>query len=352
MGILLASFMGGMCLGSFALAWVVPARWHPLRVYAVLELAIGEIGGTLPWWLPKPQRLVPPRGRRVTGRDFGPSGRGRGDDSPRDGTMGATLPAVARWVKSTPAEFAQLGVFYGANTIGAVIGCLAAGFWLLRETDTIVASHAAAGINAFVALAAFSLAFVTPYQAAEANEDARDCESVGMNPPAIVCLVIALSGFAALGAEVVWTRLLSQLFGSTVYTFAIILAVFLGGLGIGSTAAARLVERAVHPLRWLALAQLAVVCLAPWANLAITRVVPYWPRPAVTQTRDTYAVFAHDTLRTAVAVFPSALLWARAFRLRSRPRGGDNATRAGWSARFMPPTRSGRSLARWSPARC
>ena len=50
-------------------------------------------------------------------------------------------------------------------------------------------------------------------------------------------------GFAALGAEVVWTRLLSLLFGSTVYTFAIILAVFLAGLGIGSTLAARWVQR-------------------------------------------------------------------------------------------------------------
>ena len=40
---------------------------------------------------------------------------------------------------------------------------------------------------------------------------------------------------AALGAEVVWTRLLSLLLGGTVYTFSLILAVFLIGLGIGST---------------------------------------------------------------------------------------------------------------------
>ena len=43
----------------------------------------------------------------------------------------------------------------------------------------------------------------------------------------------ALSGFTALGAEVVWTRQLSLLFGASVYTFSLILAVFLAGLGIG-----------------------------------------------------------------------------------------------------------------------
>src|SRR5262245_6329462 len=52
LGILLATFMGGMCLGSLALPLVVPARFHPLRVYAFLELAIGAFGGAMPVWLP------------------------------------------------------------------------------------------------------------------------------------------------------------------------------------------------------------------------------------------------------------------------------------------------------------
>ena len=51
-GILLASFMGGMCLGSLAFSWLVPARYHPLKVYAALELGICLLGCSLPWWLP------------------------------------------------------------------------------------------------------------------------------------------------------------------------------------------------------------------------------------------------------------------------------------------------------------
>jgi spermidine synthase len=227
--------------------------------------------------------------------------------------MGATLPAVARWVKSTPEGLAELGVFYGANTIGAVLGCLAAGFILLPNTDAIFTSHVAAAINGLVALAAFALAFVTPYQ--PPAETQRADGAVVRNAPAMVCFVTALSGFTALGAEVVWTRLLSLLFGSTVYTFAIILAIFLAGLGIGSTVAARWVKRSSRPLYWFALAQLAIVCLGPYANFIITRVVPFWERPAVVETHDVYAVFVHDTLRTALAILPAAFFWGASFPL-------------------------------------
>lgn len=310
LGILLGSFMGGMCLGSFALAWVVPARFHPLRVYAVLELAIGAIGGSLPWWLPKLSdwylRVADESLTGIAARAVVAAAA----ILPATILMGATLPAVARWVKSTPAGLAQLGVFYGANTLGAVIGCLAAGFVLLPQTDAIFTSHFAAAINMAIAVAALGLALVIPYE----REDAPD-ESDQTNASAAVCIVIALSGFAALGAEVVWTRLLALLFGATVYTFAIILAVFLTGLGIGSTLAARWVPRTSRPMHWLAMAQLAVVCLGPIANFLITRVVPYWDRPAVVETADVYGVFLHDTLRAAIAVLPPALFWGASFPL-------------------------------------
>src|ERR1700716_4205652 len=44
LGIVLASFMGGMFLGSLLLPRVVPRRWHPLRVYGAIEIGIGFIG--------------------------------------------------------------------------------------------------------------------------------------------------------------------------------------------------------------------------------------------------------------------------------------------------------------------
>ena len=70
--------------------------------------------------------------------------------------MGATLPAVARWVETTPRGVSWLGFFYGGNTIGAVFGCLLAGFYLLRVHDMPIATFAAVALGVTVAAAAFA----------------------------------------------------------------------------------------------------------------------------------------------------------------------------------------------------
>ena len=62
--------------------------------------------------------------------------------------MGATLPAVARWVENTPAGVSWLGFFYGGNIAGAVAGSLLAGFYLLRLYDMATATYVAAALNA------------------------------------------------------------------------------------------------------------------------------------------------------------------------------------------------------------
>ena len=79
--------------------------------------------------------------------------------------MGATLPAVARWVEATPRGVSWLGFFYGGNIAGAVVGCLLAGFYLLRVHDMAIATYVAATINITVALAAFGFAAMIPYRA-------------------------------------------------------------------------------------------------------------------------------------------------------------------------------------------
>ena len=88
---------------------------------------------------------------------------------------------------------------------------------------------------------------------------------------------IGLSGMGALGAEVVWTRVLSLLLGGTVYTFSIIAAVFLSGLGIGSTAGAWIARVTLRPGIALAACQLGVVLGVAWAALLMNRAFPYWP---------------------------------------------------------------------------
>ena len=169
--------------------------------------------------------------------------------------MGASLPAIVRWLKSTPSGVSWWGLLYGGNTAGAVFGCLLAGFYLLRIYNMAIATYAAAAINIAVALVSFALAARTPAEASvpETAPDALNAATVPTPessddgiPRWTIYVTIGLSGATALGAEVVWTRLLGMLLGLTVYIFSIILAVFLIGLAIGSGLGAMLL-RSVRP---------------------------------------------------------------------------------------------------------
>src|SRR5262245_7555396 len=119
MGVLLGTFMGGMCLGSLLLPRLIPAQAHPLRVYAVLELGIGAFGLLLLFGMP----LI--GGAYTAWAGTGIAGilmRGVAAAIcllPPTLLMGATLPAIARWVKATPEGVSWLGFFYGGNTAGA-----------------------------------------------------------------------------------------------------------------------------------------------------------------------------------------------------------------------------------------
>src|SRR5262249_30343386 len=109
--------------------------------------------------------------------------------------MGASLPAASRWLKASPEGVSWMGTLYAANTVGAVTGCLLAGFFLLEILDMATATFIAAAINAAVGLASFSLAKRAP-QDSPAKIDAGSIVSKGALP---IYIAIALSGASALG---------------------------------------------------------------------------------------------------------------------------------------------------------
>src|SRR5579863_6677351 len=158
LGVLLATFMGGLCLGSLLLPRVKRTRdIHPLRVYAMLELGIGAFGILALAVIPLLDSVY------VVAVGHGmPAILFRALICaiclmPPTMLMGASLPAAARWVESTQEGVSWLGLLYGGNTAGAVFGCLLAGFYLLRVYDLTVATLVAAAINAMVGLGAFAL---------------------------------------------------------------------------------------------------------------------------------------------------------------------------------------------------
>ncbi len=226
--------------------------------------------------------------------------------------MGGTLPAIGRWIETTRQGVSWLGFFYGANIAGGVFGCILAGFYLLRVHDMAIATVAAAAINGMVALIAFGLAVCMP------NEVSRDQATPDLDPRTAdrwgVYVAIALSGMTALGAEVVWTRLLSLLLGGTVYTFAIILAVFLAGLGLGSSAGSFLARTAGRPRMLLGGCQLLLTAAVAWTAYVITQSLPYWPIYPAFSTSPWF-MFQLDLLRCLWAILPATLLWGASFPL-------------------------------------
>jgi spermidine synthase len=320
LGVLLGAYMGGMCLGSWLLPRVVSAGRHPLRVYAVLELGIGVFGililNGMGW---------------VSGIYTALGGSGFWGIVvrcvvagvclvPPTLLMGATLPAVSRWVKTTPEGVSWLGFFYGGNIAGAVFGCLLAGFYLLRVYDMAYATYIAAGINATVAILALILASLSPFQpAAEAAAGKASRESRPGGPAmkgyTQVYIAIALSGLGALGAEVVWTRLLAMTFGATTYTFSIILAVFLLGLGLGSSVGSMAARLTARPRLAFGVCQMLLVGAVAWAAWMITASLPFWPVNPQTANMSPWSLFQVDMARCFWAILPAALLWGASFPL-------------------------------------
>ena len=127
-------------------------------------------------------------------------------------------------------------------------------------------------------------------------------------------VAIALSGMSALGAEVIWTRLLSLALGGTVYTFSLILAVFLIGLGLGSSVGAFLARRATSVRLVLGVCQWLLTLAIAWTAVIISKSIPYLPIvPSMSQSP--WFMFQLDLLRCVWAVLPPACLWGASFPL-------------------------------------
>ncbi len=315
LGVLLGTFMGGMCAGSLLLPRLVSGRRHPLRVYAVLELGIGAIGLLVLFGMPYVEYMYTNYAGHGT-----PGILLRGAVAgvcllPPTLLMGATLPAIARWVETGPEGVSWLGFFYGGNIAGAVFGCLLAGFYLLRVHDMTTATYFAFALNLTVAAIALALAVAADPARHDVPAGLATNESAGRAAGAwAVYLAIALSGMSALGAEVVWTRLLSLMLGATVYTFSLILAVFLTGLGIGSSLGALLARRAATARVALGACQWLLTAAIAWTAVIISRSLPYWPVVPGMSPSPWY-MFQLDLVRCLWAILPPACLWGASFPL-------------------------------------
>lgn len=315
LGLLLAAYMGGLCLGSALLGRVVSRRRRPLIVYAALELGIGILGVIALFALPLVGKIY------LAGAVQGMPGLiVRGLIAavcllPPTMLMGASFPAIARAVETTPKGISWLGLLYSANIAGAVAGCVLAGFYLLRVHDMAAGTYVAAAINASASLLAFLLGRFAGSSDRETVDEAIAAESPRRaTGTAGIYIAIALSGLTALGAEVVWTRLLSLLLGATVYTFSIILAVFLLGLWAGSAVGSFLARRVNQPRLALGACQLLLALAVAETAYTLTYSLPFWPVDPWLSINPLFN-FDLDITRCLRTVFPATLLWGASFPL-------------------------------------
>src|SRR5262249_19689007 len=149
--------------------------------------------------------------------------------------MGGTLPAAARGVEADD-DLARrsTGLLYGLNTLGAVAGCSIATFFMLERFGTRMTLWIACAVNlAVAAIAQYIGRRASPVAPSSEEPIAENTDPIAAAPEWFSLTAAGIVGFAFFLMEMVWYRMLGPILGGTVFTFGLILAVALLGIGIG-----------------------------------------------------------------------------------------------------------------------
>ncbi len=242
----LAIFMGGLGIGGAILGKRADKSENPLRLYANLELIVALTAGATPLLVWLAQLVYLGIGGAAT---LGSAGAtvlrlllsilvlG-----PSTLAMGGTLPSAARAVeRESDLGRQRVGALYGVNTFGAVVGAVAANFILLEVFGTRLTLWMACLVNALVAFLARGIARSTSEKVEEDESEAAKSAEEPVRPELrwFAPLAAGVAGFAFILMELVWYRMLAPILGGSSYTFGLILAVALVGIGIGGALYAR-----------------------------------------------------------------------------------------------------------------
>ncbi len=253
--IILTVFMGGLGLGSFLASRTIDRIKEPtklVRLYGMLEVVIGAYGLLLPVLL----LVFRPLFAIFYNQLFSyfmlynlitfigcfvlfciPVI-----------CMGATLPVLCRFYVTKLSHLGtHAGRLYGLNTIGAALGALLCGFWLISLLGVWGTLIFAVLINGIIGLSCLLAAYKAKTQDVAADlvvvdskksprKDTSERTELPEYPGAVsgALVIFAVSGFCAMTYEVIWTKLLGLIVGPTTYSFTIVLVTFILGLALGS----------------------------------------------------------------------------------------------------------------------
>jgi spermidine synthase len=293
--VVLAHYMLGLALGAAIILKWPRGTSHPLKTFALIESGIAVCGLALPFVLMRLGDLYvslagsQPDPVAITGvvplAFFAlccvvlliPTA-----------LMGATLPVLARYtVHSSEQTGPRIAGLYAANTLGAAAGAIASGWWLVPAVGLKASTSVAVGLNLLVAGIAITL-----LRARTLTSDSSEVDPPGRPPTrranATLAAIAAGCGFVALLYEVLWTRMLSHVLGSSLAAFSTMLASFLLGIGIGSLLSTRRLGRFGAMLAFSA-SQLGVAATAALAQLWLES-VPIGKSPAELATQSIFVM--------------------------------------------------------------
>src|SRR5258706_14088054 len=233
--------------------------------------------------------------------------------------MGATLPTLTRYLSRDSSGLSSaFGRLYAANTFGAIIGTIVAGFILIELLGLSGALRVGATCSAIAGLVALLLdrargpaadPGLRPTTTAPVSEAPV---ALGHGPRTRLRLALAVafvSGLTSLGYQVLWTRLLASGTGNSTYVFTMILAIFLIGLALGA-AVFTIFRTRIHTINLLAIGQIAIgmLVLAGMATV-ISRGTP----GVLDVTQHFRALFNRSVLPVALVVLPATFLMGLTF---------------------------------------
>lgn len=278
----LAAYMGGLALGAALIDRLLPRVSRPVFAYAVLELGIAVSGVLLVPLLMHASSAVL---AALFGDQVAPPSSEHGGLSfyflasafvvlavPAT-LMGATLPLLARHAVHTEAEIGRrIGLLYAANTAGAVVGVLLAAFWMLPLLGLRATVWAAATVNVIVFLLAAAI-----------SRSVQATDRAAVSPPRtafpgdaanLILPLMLLSGAVTFLNEVLWSRMLSHVVGSSIHAFGVMVASFLTGIALGGAVGAWLATTRERSIALFIACQFGIAVSAAGAFLVLDSHVP------------------------------------------------------------------------------
>jgi spermidine synthase len=266
--IVLASFMSGLALGSWGAGRFLHRIANPMRVYASLELGIGLCAFCFPVLTQFTDFMYTTAVSPESTAGFSLLIKGALAFLlllvPTT-LMGATLPLLTDFFRRSPRHTGswKVGLLYAANTLGAALGIIAAGFLLIELCGIFATTMTAAVLNLIIAFIAFLISSPIGNVLPEAaSTEDRNLNLTGK----LAVAVLTASGAAALASEVLWTRMIETLIGNSTYAFSMIVLLYLVGIAAGSWAMSHVVNRVNGLPFWLASIQMA---MGIWVFIAL-----------------------------------------------------------------------------------